>query len=118
MSVTRPQVRLPITPRILRQMRSVWEKKPHDHDAIMLLAACCTCFFGFLRSGEITVSSMKEYDPEAHLSEGDVSVDSIVDPTEVQVRIKQSKTDNGVMVYLGKTGKTLCPVAAERHTWR
>ena len=62
---------------------------------------------------------MKEYDPEAHLSEGEVSVDSIVDPAVVQVRIKQSKSDpfrKGVMVYLGRTGKTLCPVAAV--TWR
>ena len=32
------------------------------------------CFF--LRSGEVTVSSMREYDQEAHLSEGDVMVDS------------------------------------------
>ena len=55
------------------------------------------------------------HDPEAHLTEGDVSVDSLVDPTVVQVRIKHSKTDpfrRGVMVYLGSTGKTLCPVAA------
>ena len=32
-----------------------------------------------------------------------------------QVRIKHIKTDSfrkGVMVYLGRTGKTLCPVAA------
>ena len=58
---------------------------------------------------------MKEYDLEAHLSEGDVSVDSIVDTTVVQVGIKPSKTDpfrKGVMVYLERTGKTLCPLAA------
>ena len=51
----------------------------------MLWAACCMCFFGFLRSGEVTVSSMREYDQEAHLSEGDVMVDSVSKPTVVQV---------------------------------
>lgn len=114
-SVTRPQSRLPITPGILRHLRGIWGRNPHDYDAIMLWAACCMCFFGFLRSGEVTVSSMREYDQEAHLSEGDVMVDSVSKPTVVQVRIKESKTDpfrKGVMVYLGFTEDELCPVAA------
>ena len=58
---------------------------------------------------------MREYDQEAHLSEGDVMVDSVSKPTVVQVRIKESKTDpfrKGVMVYLGFTEDELCPVAA------
>ena len=57
---------------------------------------------------------MKEYDGGAHLSEGDVSLDSVKSPKIVQVRIKQFKTDpfrKGVMVYLGRTGGELCPVA-------
>ena len=59
--------------------------------------------------------SLKEYDGGAHLSEGDVSLDSVKFPKMVQVRIKQSKTNpfrKGVMVYLGRTGGELCPVAA------
>ena len=81
----------------------------------MLWAACCMCFFGFLRSGEITVPSLKEYDPEGHLSVGDVALDSHQDPLVVRVHIKQSKTDpfhRGVFIYLGKTENDLCPVAA------
>jgi len=73
------------------------------------------CYFGFLRSGEVTVSSMKDYDQGAHLSEGDVRLDNSQSPTVVQVDIKQSKTDlfrRGVMVYLGKADKELCPVVA------
>ena len=113
--VSRPKCRLPVTPSILRHLRSFWENDPHNSDFIMLWAACCTCFFGFLRSGEITVSSLKDYDPDGHLSEGDVTVDRSVDPQVVRVHIKASKTDpfrKGVFVYLGKTGVDLCPVAA------
>ena len=54
-------------------------------------------------------------DPEAHLSDGDVSLDSQSNPTVVRVRIKASKTDpfrKGVFVFLGITGNDLCPVAA------
>lgn len=111
----RSKIRLPITPVIMRQLREVWEKENNHPDKIMLWAACCTCFFGFLRSGEVTVRSQKEYDPEAHLSDGDVSLDSQSNPSVVRVRIKASKTDpfrKGVFVFLGITGNDLCPVAA------
>jgi len=61
------------------------------------------------------VPSMREYDPEGHLSEGDVTLDSLTAPTVVQVHIKASKTDpfrKGVSVYLGRTNNDLCPVGA------
>ena len=64
-------------------------------------------FFGFLWSGEMTVSSMREYDPEGHLIEGGVSLDSQGEPSVVWVHIKASKTDPfrlGVYVYLGRVG--------------
>ena len=44
---------LPIAPPLLLAMRSFWERDKVDN--IMLWAACCTRFFGFLRSGEVTV---------------------------------------------------------------
>ena len=112
---TRSKKRLPITPDILRKLRESWERDSHNHDNIMLWAACCTCFFGFLRSGEVTVPSMREYDPEGHLSEGDVALDSQKNPSVVRVHIKASKTDpfqKGVYVFLGRTGNGLCPVEA------
>ena len=56
--------RLPITPNILLKLRSVWEEEASN---IMLWAACCTCYFGFLRSGEISIPSDRGYDPSAHL---------------------------------------------------
>ena len=39
--------RLPITPSLLRRMRSVWDPRSSDPDIKMLWAACCLGFLGF-----------------------------------------------------------------------
>ena len=73
----------------------------------MIWAASLVCFFGFMRSGEITSPSQIAYDPTVHLNFADVSVDYLDHPTIVQLSIKQSKTDpfrQGVKIYLGTTG--------------
>ena len=82
----------------------------------MLWAACCTYFFGFLRSGEITVPSAGEYDSGAHRIYGDVTLDSRESPTMAQVNIKASKTNpfrKGVSIYIGRTNNGLCLVLPE-----
>ena len=107
--------RLPITSTILLQIRAVWERDAKDFDKIMLWAACCTCYFGFLRSGEVCVPSAKEYDPSAHLSMNDIAVDSHEKPSVISVNIKASKSDpyrQGVTIFLGATDQPLCPVKA------
>ena len=113
---TSPQrTRLPITPDILRKVRLVLEKDKMKYDHVMLWAAYCTAFFGFLRSGEVTVPSRAAYDPGEHLSYGDITFNSQTQPTVAQVNIKASKTDPfraGVMIYLGRTNCELCPVTA------
>ena len=56
-----------------------------------------------------------QYDPSIHLSYGDLAVDNPSDPTAISMLIKKSKTDQGrkgAKIFLGKTGDTLCPVAA------
>ena len=72
-------------------------------------------FFGFLRAGEFTVPSLREYDPEVHLSLADLAVDSHTNPTLIRVRIKQSKTDPfrlGADIFLGASSAPICPVQA------
>ena len=96
-------------------LKSVWQKAEDKEEARLLWAASSLCFFGFLRSGEVTMPSEREYDPQSHLCYEDVKVDCHSAPTYVQVTLKASKTDpfrQGVVLYLGATGKELCPVAA------
>ena len=40
----------------------------------MLCAASTLCFFGFLRSGEITIPSDSVFDETRHLAHGDIMV--------------------------------------------
>ena len=107
--------RLPISPSILLRLKAVWSASMGEHDTRMIWAACCLCFFAFLRAGEMTVPSDTSYDPAVHLSVKDVSVDDSVNPSIVCIKIKQSKTDpfrKGIDLFIGKTGSSLCPVSA------
>ena len=102
--------RLPITPYILREIKSTLSK---NFDDTMIWAAMCTGFFGFLRAGEFTVDGV--FDPSAHLSLQDFSVDSHTDPSVIRVTIKKSKTDQfgtGAYIFLARTNSDLCPVTA------
>ena len=82
----------------------------------MLWAAACTyILFGFLRTGEVVVSSQGQYNAVVHLSIVDVKLDSRDKPSCLMVQIKASKIDvfrKESTVYLWITGTELCPVAA------
>ena len=107
--------RLPITPSIRNSTRLQRENQGSSQDHVMLWAAVTLSFFGFFQSGEVTVPSDSAFDPSAHLTFEDVSVDQITDPRVLKVHLKTSKTDpfrKGVDVFVGKTGNELCPVAA------
>ena len=109
------RTRLPITPSLLRQLKGVWSQSGGARDTKLIWAACCLCFFGFLRAVEMTVPGDSEYDPQAHLSLGDIALDDNRRPSLVRVTIKQSKTDpfrKGIDIFVGRTGTDLCPVAA------
>ena len=106
--------RLPITPAILQHLFNTWSQPPVTYDAVMLWAACCLGFFGFLRSGEFTCPSATTY-KSFMLSTRDIGVDSHTNPTFITVNLRRSKTDifsRGVTIYLGRTKAIICPVAA------
>ena len=108
------RTRLPMTPEIMMKLKAVWNPG-QMFNATMLWAAASLCFFGFLRSGEITVPSKDSFDRGAHLTADDITVDTYENPTMLKVRIKASKTDpfrKGVDIYVGTTGSSLCPVTA------
>ena len=107
--------RLPITPPILQRIRSLWDSSPKRVEYVLPWAAVTLCFFGFFRSGEITVPSREAFDPQVHLSWGDVAIDDRNNPQAVRVHLRRSKTDqfrNGIDIVIGRTGDSLCPVAA------
>ncbi len=107
--------RFPMSPALLYKLRSVWAQSGGERDTKMLRAVCCLAFFAFLRAGELTVPSDREYDATVHLSRGDIEIENPRSPSALSVRIKQSKTDpfrRGVSLYVGHTRSALCPVAA------
>lgn len=106
--------RLPVTPLVLEKVFTALNRDPYKYENKLLWAACCLGFFGFLRSGEFTTSS-SQFDPSWHLSIQDISVDSITNPSVLQVVIKGSKTDQfrqGACVTVGRTDSHICPVKA------
>jgi len=108
------RIRLPIALPLLVQLQHSWQANWSGRDRLMLWAATTTCFFGFLRAGEVVVPSDSVFDHNIHLSYRDISVDSHSAPTYIAVNIKASKTDpfrQGVMIYLGGTHSPICPVA-------
>ena len=110
-----PKPRLPITPEIMGHLKAGWLHGPSHPDDLMLWAAACTGFFGFLRAGEFTVPSIQGYDPEVHLNLGDLAFDSHTAPSLIRIRIKQSKTDpfrQGADIFLGANHTSICPVQA------
>ena len=53
-----PRNRLSITPTILGQLHGIWVTHQDRAYGAMIWAAASTCFFGFFRSGEITIPSV------------------------------------------------------------
>ena len=61
-----------------------------------------------------TVTTQSDrYDPSWHLSVQDITVDSVENPSWLQVKIKGSKTDQlkqGMVIVVGITSSHICPV--------
>lgn len=106
----RPQAhsRLPITLDILSTVKAQWSGQAGDMDIVMLWAECCL-FFGFLRAGEFTAKSAREFDTSESLMLDDVAVPRHNDPSTVKIRLKSSMTNpfhHSIDVFLGRTHRT------------
>ena len=91
----------------------LFNEQPHSYTSIMIWAACCLAFFGFLRVSEFTIPADDQYNESCHLSFNSISVDNRNNPQQLTISIKQSKTDafcKGVNIFLGTTGDSVCPV--------
>ena len=64
--------RQPVTADLMRIIQRSLDA--HNSEHIMLWAACCLGFFGFLRAGEFTVNCA--FDPSIHLTVQDLQVDA------------------------------------------
>jgi len=105
---------LPITLHIMCATKDCLLSQPYSHPNIMLWAACCLAFFGFLRVSEFRVPCHSNYDSQMYLSLTDIALDSRNNPRLIAVSIKQSKTNpfrKGVTLYLGATNHPVCPVS-------
>ena len=74
------KVRHPITPTTLLSLKEHWSPQQTNRDIVMIWAAATLCFFGFFRSGGITMSTEKAFDGTKYLAWGDVAVDNTEDP--------------------------------------
>ena len=100
--------RLPVTFTVLTRLRAVINLDCYDD--ILFWAACCTGFFGFLRSGEFTITNSK-FDTRIHLSMDDVRIDKLVNTSVIFLHIKCSKTDpfrQGHAIRLWVSGNVVC----------
>ena len=73
---------------------------------------CCTAFFVFFRIGELLEITSSG---QQGLSTNDIAVDSLSEPSAIQIHLRRSKTDQygqGVAIYLGRTEGDICPVTA------
>ena len=93
--------RQPVTPDLMRiTQRSL---DTHNSEHVMLWAARCLGFFGFLRAGEFMVNST--FDPSIHLTVQDLQVDVEVNPSSLCMCIESSQNDlfpQGCFIYLGR----------------
>jgi len=61
---------------IMQKIKEALSSEPYSYNNILLWAACCLAYFGFLRVGEFTIPAKGSYDKSSHLSLYDIAVES------------------------------------------
>ena len=104
-------VRQPITNTVLYDMCRALTSEVFPHDvSVLMKAASCLAFFGFLRCGEFTCDF---FHPDFNLCMSSVIFHA--DLSQFTLLLKSSKTDpfrEGVQLRFFKNGLTICPVAS------
>ena len=108
------RTQLPITPSILRKLRGSWwgqgsQSTRSMYDRSLLWAVALIAFFGFCRSGELTMPR------ERPLSSLITQKCGLQQPTASNGSVRRTKMDqarHGVKIVLGVTRRDLCPVQA------
>eukprot|EP00731_Ephydatia_muelleri_P013873 Em0007g1183a len=103
------RIRLPITLTILERLGSCWLT---GADGQVYWAVATLCFFGFFRLWELLPSDAAS---PPNISWGDMTFDHASEPSVMKIHLRTSKCDQygkGADVFVGKTGNTLCPIAA------
>ena len=81
-------VRLPITAAVLRGIQGPLSLRM-GQDSTAFWAIAVVAFFGFFRLGELLLESGTTYNSVLHLSWGDISIDSLTNPSMVKVHAPQ-----------------------------
>jgi len=82
---------LPITIKIMKQIKQFLDKQSATYQSKLLCAACCVAYFSFLHVSEFTAPSQCSYDHAYHLSLTDVTLDNMQSPRVIQLHIKLAK---------------------------
>ena len=101
--------RSPVTVGMLLSIKNILVKSSYNDT--LFWSMLCTGFFGFMRLSEFTVDG--KFNSEFDLALSDLTFSA--DLRSACLRIKSSKTDpfrQGTDILVGKTGSSLCPVAA------
>lgn len=104
--------RLPVTIDLMRIIHQSLDFTFQDN--VMLWAACCLGFFGFVRTGEFTVNG-SSFNAETHMTIRDIEADSEVNSSFLKVHIKRPKMEpfrKECDVYVGRGDTCMCPLEA------
>ena len=105
--------RRPITQETLLAILSSLHSSGSSYDALMFWSACCLAFYGFLRVSEFT--SSVPFNPSRDLTLADIQFLLSSSVAQLRIQIKRSKIDpvgQGCYIYLARTSRAACPVAA------
>ena len=92
------------------------QKSPNNHHNIMMWAAFCTAFFGFLRCSKFTVPSSNGFEPVTHLSLKDIALDNKTSPSLVRINIKESKLILSAKAFIYSGGVQVTIYAQRKHS--